>query len=90
MKDELWDEVWDELGGVCVMRLKYPASSIHELVPRSKLPNSALFDKNNRVTLCQLCHYRIEQEGSSKYIQLLKDRRALVKALYHKTDDEIS
>lgn len=81
-KDPLWQEVWDELGGVCVMCLKYPASSVHEIVPRSKLPNSALLDKDNRVTLCTNCHHRIEQEGSGKYIQLLKDRRAMVKELF--------
>lgn len=82
MRDELWDEVWEELHGVCVLCLR-PASSIHEIIPRSKLPKSALLDKENRVTLCQLCHAMVEDQGSANFIQLLRSCRAKVVALFN-------
>lgn len=81
MKDPLWDEVWEELGGVCVMCLN-PASSIHEVIPRSKLPNAALLDKNNRVTLCTPCHTYIENHNPGSFAEFLRYRRAIVKDLF--------
>lgn len=64
--------VWDTFRGLCVLCLR-PASSIHEIVPRSSLPTE--WDEiDNMVPLCSECHSKI-QENPSQYETKLRNQR---------------
>ena len=73
LRDKNWQAVWDMYKGICVLCLK-PASGVHEIVPRSKLP-AGWNEIDNRVPLCSECHEKVQGNpaGWEKKLRLQRD-----------------
>jgi hypothetical protein len=71
--DRIRDLVWELYHGLCVLCLKPATGGVHEIEPRSALPNT--WDTiENRVPLCLECH-ELVQVNPSKYADKLRQQR---------------
>ena len=60
---------------LCYLCLQKPSVVTHEIVPRSK---GGELERYNQVELCASCHWKIHDEGTSKW----QERLELAKAYY--------
>lgn len=83
---------WDEEQAAILLQLYHwtcalcfgRAVCVHEIVPRSKQPED-LFDIENRVPLCNLCHRDVHESGTRKMAEKLRASRETLDALYEVT-----
>ena len=72
MSDSNYDVVWDSFKGTCVLCYG-AATSIHEIVPRSKIP-ATWMEIDNRVTLCNSCHHKVQDNPAAWEKKLIQAR----------------
>lgn len=53
-------QVFDSLGGRCVMCGSTENVTVHEIRPRSIAPATWFLDPDNMVTLCHGCHHKVQ------------------------------
>jgi 5-methylcytosine-specific restriction endonuclease McrA len=70
----LQNQIWSTFHGICI-NCGGKASSLHEIVPRSKLPNSWA-SPDNIVPLCTPCH-ELVQSDLTTFAPLLREKRLL-------------
>ena len=67
-------EIWSAFHGICI-NCGGKASSLHEIIPRSKLPNSWA-SPDNIVPLCSSCH-ELVQSDLTTFAPFLREKRLL-------------
>lgn len=80
LKDDWRREIiWNWYHGLCILCHR-PASSVHEIVPRSNIPTE--WDTfENRVPLCSECHDKV-QANPSAWAEKLQVQRDYMLQLY--------
>lgn len=76
MSDSTYNIVWAMFKGTCALCFK-PATSVHEIVPRSSIPKTWM-DIDNRITLCQSCHSMVQESPSKWEAKLIQARDYLL------------
>lgn len=67
--DEL--KIFDLYGGKCIL-CKRKAVTLHEIIPKSKLPKT-WNTFGNRVPVCADCHRKIHDSGAGNFVSILRD-----------------
>jgi 5-methylcytosine-specific restriction endonuclease McrA len=79
MSDSNYDLIWSMYGGICCLCLG-KAASVHEILPRSSIPNDWMA-VDNRVLLCASCHNKVQENPSAWKDKLILSRDYLLEVM---------
>jgi len=72
-KDYYYDFVMEIFRHKCV-RCGRKAVTVHEIIPRSRLPKKWVLPEN-RVAICAECHYEVHRYGAASSAEELRELR---------------
>ena len=61
----------------CGLNMAHPATTIHEIEPRSIRPTD-WWELDNMISLCAECHQKVHNEGTKKWRSVLRGKRVFV------------
>lgn len=50
-----------------------PGKEVHHIIPREVCDEDQVFDVNNCIYLCCVCHHKVHETGWKKYVKLFKE-----------------